>query len=152
MVLKYPLWEEPPDGETLISECGQPKSTGVPPPKEVQHPSRDPPAQLHWRRCIGGGPALAGWACASTPGPSSASKVCLCRIRFPPEVITIAVRWYLRYVLSYRDVEELLAERGAQIDHITVYRWVQRFTPLLIDAARLCRHVPVVAGLWTRRM
>jgi hypothetical protein len=62
--------------------------------------------------------------------------------RFPPEVITVAVRWYLRYGLSYRDVEELLAERGIEVDHVTVYRWVQRFTPLLIDAARPCRHVP----------
>jgi transposase-like protein len=52
----------------------------------------------------------------------------------------VAVRWYLRYGLSYRDVEELLAERGVKVDHVTVFRWVQRFTPLLIDAARPCRH------------
>jgi transposase-like protein len=57
-------------------------------------------------------------------------------------VITVAVRWYLRYGLSYRDVEELLAGRSIEVDHVTVYRWVRRFTPLLIDAARLCRHVP----------
>jgi transposase, IS6 family len=55
-------------------------------------------------------------------------------------VIIIAVRWYLRYGLSYRDIEELLAERGITVDHFTVYRWVQQFTPLLIDAARPCRH------------
>ena len=60
--------------------------------------------------------------------------------RFPPEVILLAVRRYLRYGLSSRDVEELLAERGIEVDHVTVYRWVQRFTPLLIDAARPCRH------------
>ena len=41
----------------------------------------------------------------------------------------VAVRWYLRFGLSYRDVEELLAERGITVDHVTVYRWVQRFTP-----------------------
>jgi IS6 family transposase len=40
------------------------------------------------------------------------------------------VRWYLRYGLSYRDVEELLAERGIQVDHMTIYRLVQWFTPL----------------------
>jgi transposase-like protein len=57
-------------------------------------------------------------------------------------VITVAVRWYLRYALSYRDIEELLAERGIEVDHVTIFRWVQRFTPLLIDAARPCRHVP----------
>ncbi len=62
--------------------------------------------------------------------------------RFRPEVITVAVRWYLRYGLSYRDVEELLAERGVAVDHVTVYRWVQRFTPLFADAARPCRHAP----------
>jgi transposase-like protein len=62
--------------------------------------------------------------------------------RFSREVIAVAVRWYLRYGLSYRDVEELLAERGVTVDHVTVYRWVQRFTPEFIDAARHCRHVP----------
>ena len=60
--------------------------------------------------------------------------------RFPPEIIVRAVRWYLRYGLSYRDLEELLAERGIEVDHVTVYRWVQRFTPLLADAARPYRH------------
>jgi len=59
---------------------------------------------------------------------------------FPPDVIVLAVRWYLRFGLSYRDVEELLAERGVDVDHVTIYRWVQRFTPLLADAARPCRH------------
>ncbi len=51
------------------------------------------------------------------------------RYRFPSEIIMLAVRWYLRYGLSYRDVEELLAERGIEVDHVTIYRWVQRFTP-----------------------
>jgi IS6 family transposase len=60
--------------------------------------------------------------------------------RFRPEVITVAVRWYLRYGLSYRDMEELLADRGIEVDHVTVYRWVQRFTPLFVDAARPLRH------------
>ena len=60
--------------------------------------------------------------------------------RFPPDVIVLAVRWYLRFGLSYRDVEELLIERGVEVDHVTIYRWVLRFTPLLADAARPCRH------------
>ncbi len=60
--------------------------------------------------------------------------------RFPPDVIMLAVRWYLRYGLSYRDVEELLAERGIEVDHVSIYRWVQRFTPPLAEAARPCRH------------
>jgi transposase, IS6 family len=67
--------------------------------------------------------------------------------RFPPEG------------LSYRDLESLLAERGVEVDHVTLHRWVQRFTPLLIDAARPCRHAVgrrwfvdetyvKVAGVW----
>jgi hypothetical protein len=48
----------------------------------------------------------------------------------------VAVRWYFRYGLSYSDVDEPLAERGLEVDHVTVYRWVQRFTPMLADAAR----------------
>jgi len=39
-------------------------------------------------------------------------------------------------------VEELLVERGVEVNHVTVFRWVQRFTPLLVDAARFCRHAP----------
>ena len=60
--------------------------------------------------------------------------------RFPREVIAVAVRWYLRYSLSYRNVEELLVERASTVDHITVYRWVQTFTAESIDAARPARH------------
>jgi transposase-like protein len=62
--------------------------------------------------------------------------------RFPIEVIVVAVRWYLRFNLSYRDGKELLVERGVEVDHVTVYRWVQRFAPLLADTARFCRHSP----------
>jgi transposase-like protein len=46
--------------------------------------------------------------------------------RFPAEVIVVAIRWYLRYGLSYRDVEELLVERGVEVDHVSVFRWVHR--------------------------
>ncbi|MGC9668511.1 IS6 family transposase [Planosporangium sp. 12N6] len=70
------------------------------------------------------------------------SKSAFAGFRFPAEVIVVAVRWYLRFDLSYRDVEELLVERGVEVDHVTVYRWVQRFTPLLADAARFARHSP----------
>ncbi|MDQ4032404.1 MAG: IS6 family transposase, partial [Actinomycetota bacterium] len=76
--------------------------------------------------------------CVRLPVPRSG----FAGFRFPSDVILVAVRCYLRYGLSYRDVEELLAERGITVDHVAVYRWVQRFTPLMIDAARLCRHAP----------
>jgi transposase-like protein len=52
-------------------------------------------------------------------------------------VIAVAVRWYLRYCLSSCDVKKLLAERGVEVDHVTVYRWVQRFTPLMADGAAI---------------
>src|SRR5271169_40960 len=60
-----------------------------------------------------------------------ASSVCgLFKWRqFEPEVILMAVGWYLRFSLSYRDVEELLTERGLSVDHVTVWRWVQRYAP-----------------------
>jgi transposase-like protein len=73
-------------------------------------------------------------------GPAPVPWSAFAGFRFPPDVIVLAVRWYLRFGLSYRDVEELLAERGVEVDHVTVYRWVQRFTRLLAEAARPCRH------------
>ena len=73
---------------------------------------------------------------------SSSSVSVFAGFRFPPEVVSVAVRWYLRYGLSYRDVEELLAERAVTVDHVIIYRWVQRFTPEFIEAARPCCHAP----------
>ncbi len=73
---------------------------------------------------------------SSVPVPASA----FAGFRFPAEVITLAVRWYLRFGLSYRDVEEMLAERGVEVDHVTVHRWVQRFTPIFAEGARPSRH------------
>src|ERR1035437_3975778 len=86
------------------------------------------------------------WGEASPSHPIQPPVSGFAGFRFPPEVILIAVRWYLRYGLSYRDLEELLAERGIEVDHVTLFRWVQRFTPLLIDAARPCRHI--AGGHW----
>jgi transposase, IS6 family len=51
--------------------------------------------------------------------------------QFEPEVILLAVGWYLRFSLSYRDVEALLGERGISVDHVTLWRWVQRYAPEL---------------------
>src|SRR5688572_28343129 len=65
---------------------------------------------------------------------------------FADEVIALAVRWYVRYRLSYADVAEWLAERGLTVDRSTVYRWVRRFLPLLREAAR--RYRRPVGGRW----
>jgi transposase-like protein len=70
--------------------------------------------------------------------------------RFPREVISVAVRWYLRYGLSYRDVEELLAERGISVDHVTIYRWVQRFSPSSSRRPGRAATLPVTGGLPAR--
>jgi transposase, IS6 family len=58
------------------------------------------------------------------------------RRHFEADIILCAVRWYLRYALSYRDVEELLRERGVSLDHTTVFRWVQRYAPELDKRCR----------------
>ena len=58
--------------------------------------------------------------------------------RFPREVILVAVRWYCRYPLSYRDARDLLAERGVEVDAATIFRWVQKFGPEI--ARRAFRH------------
>ena len=75
------------------------------------------------------------------PRPAPVPRSAFAGFRFPPDVIVLAVRWYLRFGLSYRDVEELLVERGVQVDHVTIHRWVLRFTPLLAEAARPCRRL-----------
>jgi hypothetical protein len=77
-----------------------------------------------------------------------ASSVCgLFKWRqFEPEVILLAVGWYLRFSLSYRDVEELLAERGLHADHVTVWRWVQRYAPELQRCLR--RHLKPTNDCW----
>ena len=55
---------------------------------------------------------------------------------FQDQIIILCVRWYLRYSLSYRDVQELMAERGLSVDHTTVWRWVQRYAPILNQRIR----------------
>jgi len=67
--------------------------------------------------------------------------------RFPPDIIALAVRWYVRYRLSYADVAELLAERGIPVDPSTVYDWVQEFAPLYEEAARPYRRA--IGSSWS---
>src|SRR5947209_611412 len=55
---------------------------------------------------------------------------------FESEIILLCVRWYLRYALSYRDLEEMMAERGLTVDHTTIFRWVQRYAPELDKRSR----------------
>ena len=64
------------------------------------------------------------------------------RHRFPPAIIQHAVWVYLRFTLSYRDVEELLAERGLDISYETVRCWVLKFGPVIARRLRRCRPRP----------
>ena len=66
--------------------------------------------------------------------------------RFPAEVILWAVRWYLQFGISYRGLERLLADRGVAVDHVSLYRWVQRFAPALEKRTR--RHLRPCRGPW----
>src|ERR1700736_3858250 len=81
-----------------------------------------------------------------------ASSVCgLFKWRqFEPEVILLAVGWYLRFSLSYREVEELLAERGLLVDHVTVWRWVQRYVPEIQRRLQRGSDRPTTVGGWMR--
>jgi IS6 family transposase len=60
---------------------------------------------------------------------------------YPKDVILWAVRWYCRYGVSYRELEEMLTERGVSVDHTTIYRWVQRYGPELDTQTRWYRRV-----------
>jgi len=65
---------------------------------------------------------------------------------FQSDIILLCVRWYLRYSLSYRDLEEIMLERGLHIDHSTIYRWVQHYAP---ELDRRCRpHVKGTTDSW----
>ena len=55
---------------------------------------------------------------------------------FQSEVMLLTVRWYLRYALSYRDIEEMMTERGLSVNHTTICRWVQRYAPEIDKRSR----------------
>ena len=55
---------------------------------------------------------------------------------FDAEIIVLCVRWYLRFSLSFRDLEEMMAEQNLSVDHVTIWRWVQRYAP---ERNRRCR-------------
>jgi putative transposase len=73
-------------------------------------------------------------------------KISYARYRFPPEVIDHAIWLYLRFTLSFRDVEDLLAERGIAVSYETVRRWVNHFGPMI--AAQLRKRRPKPHPTW----
>src|ERR1035437_8380903 len=67
-------------------------------------------------------------------------------MRFPKEIILVCIRWYAAYALSYRNLEEMMQDRGVAVDHSTVNRWAIRFLPLLEKVFR--RHKRPVVRSW----
>jgi putative transposase len=61
-------------------------------------------------------------------------------MRFPIELILVCIRWYAAYPLSYRHLEEMMKERGVDVDHSSINRWAIRFLPLLEKAFRKYKH------------
>ena len=70
--------------------------------------------------------------------------------QFEPEMILLAVGWYLRFSLSYRDVEELLAERGLYADHVTVWRWANVTARKFSADCDRASNRPTTVGGWMR--
>jgi hypothetical protein len=67
------------------------------------------------------------------------TKISFARLQFPPDIVRHAVWLYLRFILSFRDVEDLLAERGLDVSYETVRQWVLKFGPLFAKQLRRCR-------------
>ena len=89
--------------------------------------------------CCNFGPATSGWTVFDndwTGSPLMPSDNPFKWRQFEPGLILLCVRWYLRYAVSYRDLEEMMRERGLCVDHTTIYRWVQRYAP---EIAKRCR-------------
>ncbi|MDU0407021.1 hypothetical protein ML8HA_02854 [Lactococcus lactis] len=70
--------------------------------------------------------------------------------QFKKDVIIVAVGYYLRYNLSYREVQELLYDRGINVCHTTIYRWVQEYSKVLIIFGRRKIDNPSIHGKWTK--
>src|SRR5512132_2047364 len=98
-----------------------PALQAVPPPPGLANMQTSRWACSRRRRCINRVGRLAD-AFSERPLPMSVFK----RRRFPAEIILLCVRWYCRYGISYRELEEMMGERGVAVDHATLYRWVQR--------------------------
>ena len=69
---------------------------------------------------------------------------------YPKSVILYAVFFYVRYAVSYRDLEEIMAERGVDVDHATLNRWVVKYAPLIAAKRKNGSRKQLCPGAWTR--
>src|ERR1700744_2558557 len=81
--------------------------------------------------------------------PAGVAKV-LKRLHYPLDVILLCVRWYVAYPLSFRNLEEMMAERGFEVDHSSVHRWVIKLVPLFEKAFHSANVRWVTAGGWMK--
>ena len=91
-------------------------------------------------------------ACGPTGGPIAKrmQKISYAGYRFPPDSIQQSIWLYLRFTLSLRDVEDLLAERGVAVSYETVRRWVNHFGPMIAADLRKRRLKPHTTCISTR--
>jgi transposase, IS6 family len=89
---------------------------------------------------------LLEWTETSKRGPVTTELHSFKWRHFQSEIILLCVRWYLRYSLSYRDLEEIMLERGLHVDHTTIYRWVQQYAP---ELEKRCKpHLKATTDSW----
>src|SRR5262245_55267818 len=87
-------------------------------------------ANFHWRRFV-------IWSLLVTRSIKrrrAMMAVSFKGVHFPKDIILMGVRWYVAYLLSYRHIEELMEERGVEVDHSTIQRWVVKYSPSLEEA------------------
>jgi putative transposase len=73
--------------------------------------------------------------------------------QFPKDIILMAVRWYIAYPLSYRNIEELMAERNVKVDHASLNRWVREYSPhLKHNFVNIINVKSITVGEWMRRI
>jgi hypothetical protein len=103
------------------------------------------------RNCLRGfvTPAAACWLYVGAVAEGM-RKISYAGYRFPPEVIHQAIWLYLRFTLSFRDVEDLLAERGIAVSYEIVRRWVSHFGPMIAAHLRKRRPKPHATCIWTK--
>ena len=65
---------------------------------------------------------------------------------FEKEIILVCVRWYLKYPLSYRNLIEMMLERGITVTHTTIMRWVHKYSPILDERTR--KHIKLTNDSW----
>jgi putative transposase len=95
---------------------------------------------------------LGGCGSSGRPVANRMKRISYSGYRFPPEIIQQAIWLYLRFTLSLRDVEDLLAERGITVSYESIRRWINHFGPMITADLRNAGPNPTRVGTWMRSM